>query len=72
MLAKDVAFEWTEKADIAFNRLKELLASHHVLVCPYFSNKFILCTDASGTGLGTVLEQEGRVVAYYSRGLRKA
>ena len=72
MLAKDVVFEWTEKADIAFNRLKELLASHPVLVCPDFSKKFILCTDASGTGLGAVLEQEGRVIAYYSRGLRKA
>ena len=43
-----------------------------VLICPSFEKKFTLCTDASGTGLGGVLEQEGQVVAYYSRALRKA
>ena len=50
----------------------EKLASNPVLICPDFTRKFVLCTDASGTGLGAVLEQEGHVVEYYSRGLRNA
>ena len=68
LLAKDIPFVWNDHADLAFKRLKELLTSQPILTCPNFGKKFTLCTDASGTGLGAVLEQEGQVVAYYSRG----
>ena len=72
LLAKDVTYLWNEEADVAFKKLKCLLSSKPVLKCPNFIKKFTLCTDASGTGLGAVLEQEGHVVAYYSRSLRNA
>ncbi|KHJ39848.1 hypothetical protein D918_10120 [Trichuris suis] len=43
-----------------------------LLVAPDLSKEFQLCTDASEHGIGAVLEQEGRVVAYASRALRPA
>ena len=72
LLVADTTFTCDEGANVAFQELKDLLASYPVLICPSFEKKFTLCTDASGTGLGGVLEQEGQVVAYYSRALRKA
>jgi hypothetical protein len=43
---------------IAFVKLKTCICSDSVLRSPDFSGKFILQTDATGTGLGAVLEQE--------------
>ena len=58
--------------EAAFSKLKELLASYPVLLCPDFKRILTLCTDASSIGLGAVLEQEGHAVAYFSRALRGA
>ncbi len=56
-----------------FDRLKDLLTP--VLAYPNLANRFVLHTDASGEGLGAVLEQEGdgqlHPVAYTSRSLSK-
>ena len=74
---QDVTFQWTSVCQSAFDRLKELLSSPPVLAYPDFSKKFLLHTDASGLGLGAVLEQEpeGRgpphPIAYASRSLSK-
>ena len=72
LLAKDIVFSWNEHTGKAFRELKEKLESNPVLINPDCTRKFVLCTDASGTRLGTVLEQDGHVVAYYSRVLRTA
>ena len=53
-------------------KLKHILTSSPVLQCPDFSKQFELYTDDNGTGLGAVLEQDGHVIAYYSRTLRGA
>ena len=72
LLGKYNALTWEESEVTAFTILKELLSSDPVLVCPDFEKVFTLCTDASGTGLGAVLEQEGHPVVYFSRSLRGA
>ena len=58
----------------AFNILKQKLAQAPILAYPQFgknSPPFVLQTDASSVGLGCVLEQNGHVIAYASRGLSK-
>ena len=59
LLRTDVVFTWGDQEETAFQRLKEILISSPVLQCPDFSKRFQLYTDASGTGLGAVLEQDG-------------
>ncbi|WVZ75890.1 hypothetical protein U9M48_023910 [Paspalum notatum var. saurae] len=51
--------------------LKKLLTSTPVLAQPDVTKPFNVYCDASGNGLGCVLMQEGRVIAYASRQLRK-
>jgi hypothetical protein len=50
--------KWSEQIQKAFDKLKTCICSDSVFRSPDFSCKFILQTDASETGLGTVLEQE--------------
>lgn len=72
---KKVQFNWSKECQASFATLKEKLTQAPVLVYPSFhrnANPFVLQTDASGTGLGAVLEQDGQVVAYASRSLYEA
>ena len=67
-------FEWTTKHQDAFDALKEALSTAPVVGYPDFSREFILETDASLYGLGTVLSKQGKdgpihVIAYTSRSL---
>ncbi|WVZ84310.1 hypothetical protein U9M48_031357 [Paspalum notatum var. saurae] len=55
----------------AFQSLKRSLTTSPVLAQPDVTKPFDVYCDASGNGLGCVLMQEGRVVAYASRQLRK-
>jgi hypothetical protein len=61
---------WSEACDEAFKHLKKLLTSSPVLAQPDTAKPFDVYCDASGTGLGGVLMQEGRVISYSSRQLR--
>jgi hypothetical protein len=67
LLANKVEFKWTQKCQEAFEALKEKLTTAHVLVLPDVHKPFLVYCDASYTGLGCVLMQEGRVVAYSSQ-----
>jgi hypothetical protein len=70
LLKKGVKFVWSEACEKAFHTLRQHLTSAPVLVQPDNSKPFEVFSDASGTGLGCVLMQEGQVIAYSSRALR--
>ena len=67
---KGVRFDWTDACEEAFQLLKERLTTSPVLVVPTGGVRYVVYTDASRLGLGCVLMQEGRVVAYGSRQLK--
>jgi hypothetical protein len=69
LLRKD-AFKWNEKAEMAFERLNEACSQPPCLGLPDFSKTFVVECDASGYGIGTVLMQEGRPLAFYSQALK--
>ena len=72
---KDTPFQWTQKNEESFQRLKACLTEAPVLAYPRFdkhASTMVLQTDASNVGLGAVLEQDQRVVGYASRTLTKA
>ncbi|KAK1609365.1 hypothetical protein QYE76_033038 [Lolium multiflorum] len=69
---KGVAFEWGVAQDHAFDELKRLLTSAPLLALPDFNKQFEIECDASGIGIGGVLMQEGRPIAYFSEKLSGA
>jgi hypothetical protein len=63
--------KWDEKCQASFEELKKRLTTAPVLIMPDIHKGFDVYCDASRQGLGCVLMQEGKVVAYASRQLRK-
>ena len=71
LLKKGVRFIWDDKCERAFQTLRKLLTSAPVLAQPDITRTFDVYCDASGTGIGCVLMQNQRVIAYASRALRR-
>ncbi|RVW11915.1 Retrovirus-related Pol polyprotein from transposon 17.6 [Vitis vinifera] len=67
---KGVKFEWSDDCECSFQELKNRLVSTPILTIPSGSGGFVVYSDASHQGLGCVLMQHGRVVAYASRQLK--
>ncbi|KAM2519449.1 hypothetical protein ACFX1W_000071 [Malus domestica] len=67
---KDVKFEWDNKCEQSFQQLKYYLTHALVLALPNDSGNYEVYSDASLNGLGCVLMQHGRVIAYASRQLK--
>jgi hypothetical protein len=68
-LLKKNSFNSTEAQTSAFNTLKKCLITAPVMALPNFSLPFTLETDASGNGIGAILMQQGRPLAYFSKTL---
>ncbi|GKD85749.1 putative reverse transcriptase domain-containing protein [Tanacetum coccineum] len=64
---KNVRFDCSEKAEAAFQMLKQKLCSAPILALPEGSENFMVYCDASRKGLGVVLMQREKVIAYASR-----
>jgi hypothetical protein len=71
LLEKDKKFEWTSTCEASFQELKKRLTTALILVMPDMEKPFSIYCDVFGQGLGCVLMQDGHVVAYASRQLRK-
>ena len=69
---KNVPFVWSTDTNNSFEELKRALITAPVLAYPDPSLEFVLDTDASSAGIGTVLSQGGRPVAFYSKVLSRA
>ncbi|GKV48743.1 hypothetical protein SLEP1_g55542 [Rubroshorea leprosula] len=67
---KTQKFEWTDKCEQSFQELKNRLVIAPILAIPDNGGNFVVYTDVSHKGLGCVLMQHGRVIAYGSRQLK--
>ena len=72
IIKKSVTFKWGEEQDKAFQTFKEMLSSAPLLYLRDFSKTFEIECDASGIGIGDVLMQENRPIAYFSEKLNGA
>ena len=63
-------FDWNQKCEDSFKKLKTLLTSALILRIVDPNKYFIVCTNACNDGLGGVLTEEGHVIAYESRKLK--
>jgi hypothetical protein len=69
---KGVQFEWGAAQQNAFDELKRCMIAAPLLALPNFSKQFEIACDASGLGIGGVLMQQGRPIAYFSEKLNGA
>ncbi|WMV56352.1 hypothetical protein MTR67_049737 [Solanum verrucosum] len=67
---KTVKFQWSEACEKSFQELKKKLITAPVLTLPEGTQGFVVYCDASRVGLGCVLMQNGKVIAYASRQLQ--
>ncbi|KAL0453903.1 UNVERIFIED_CONTAM: Transposon Ty3-G Gag-Pol polyprotein, partial [Sesamum latifolium] len=70
LLKKNVPFNWNDRCAQSFEELKKRLTSAPILALPSGDGGYVVYTDASRQGLGYVLMQHGKVIAYASRQLR--
>ncbi|GFW30945.1 retrovirus-related Pol polyprotein from transposon 412 [Trichonephila clavipes] len=69
---KGAKFNWSGEAQDSFDQIKRTLTEAPILQLPNFSEQFNLFTDASGVGIGAVLQQNQKPIAFASRTLNKA
>jgi hypothetical protein len=70
-LEKGVLYVWSNDCKVSYQSLKNKLVNAPILALPESGKRFTVYTDTSHIGHGYVLMQEGRVIAYGSKQLRK-
>ena len=70
MQKKGKKFDWNQKCEEIFKKLKTLLTSAPILRIDDPNKEFIVCTGACDDGLGSVLTQQGHIISYESRKLK--
>ena len=68
---KRVKYEWNDDCEQSFQELKSHLTMALVLALSTLGVEYVVFSDASRQGLGCVLMQDGRVITYASRQLKK-
>ena len=68
-LLKKGQFGWNDEAEAAFIALKKAMTSTPTLVMPNFQETFTIEADASRDGIGAVLSQQGKPIAFMSHTL---
>ena len=63
------SFNWNVTAESAFQQLKKAMTGIPILALPDFAKQFVIEADAFGHGLGVVLTQDNRPVAFFSQKL---
>ena len=61
---QSVPFVWSDECEESFQKLKTLLTTAPILTLPVEGKNFVVCFDASYSGLGAVLMQEKNVISY--------
>ena len=70
LLQKNVKYEWSEKCQRSFDKLKAFLTEAPILTQPTYGREYVIFSDASLNGLGCFIMQEVKVVACASRHLK--
>ncbi|CAA7021307.1 unnamed protein product [Microthlaspi erraticum] len=69
VIKKEVGFKWEKAQEDAFQALKDRLTNAPVLILPDFLKTFEIECDASGIGIGAVLMQDKKPIAFFSEKL---
>ena len=69
MTSKQATGNWTKEHQKAFAHMKKSISRETLLVYPNFSKPFVIHTDASKVQLGAVINQDNKLIAFYSRKL---
>ena len=72
LVSNNVKWQWTDKCQEAFAKIKSIIAKETLLAYPDFSKPFEIHTDASKVQLGAVISQDNKPIAFYTRKLTLA
>ena len=65
--SKQDTWNWTKECQKAFEHMKKSISRETLLIYPIFSKPLSIHTDASNKQLGTVISQDNKPIAFYSR-----